>query len=63
MVITSIIAMFVMSWRLSLLALVVAPLLIGLLQPILRKLRKGHNIDTKANLNAVRAVFSLIETR
>ena len=42
MVITSIIAMFVMSWRLSLLALVVAPLLIGLLQPILRKLRKGH---------------------
>lgn len=42
MVITSIVAMFVMSWRLSLLALVVAPLLIGLLQPILRKLRKGH---------------------
>ncbi|MCC6930857.1 MAG: ABC transporter ATP-binding protein [Gemmatimonadaceae bacterium] len=42
MVITSIVAMFIMSWRLSLLALVVAPLLIGLLQPILRKLRKGH---------------------
>ena len=28
--------------RLTLLALVVAPLLIGLLQPLLRKLRKGH---------------------
>ena len=42
MVVTTIVTMFVMSWRLSLLALVVAPLLIGLLQPILRKLRKGH---------------------
>ncbi|MCC6316153.1 MAG: ABC transporter ATP-binding protein [Gemmatimonadaceae bacterium] len=42
MVVTAIVAMFVMSWRLSLLALVVAPILIGLLQPILRKLRKGH---------------------
>ena len=30
------------SWRLTLLALVVAPMLIGLLQPLLRKLRKGH---------------------
>jgi len=30
------------SWRLTLLALVVAPVLIGLLQPLLRKLRKGH---------------------
>lgn len=34
--------LFSTSWRLSLLALVVAPLLIGLLQPLLRKLRKGH---------------------
>ncbi len=42
MVLTAIAAMFAISWRLSLLALVVAPLLIGLLQPILRKLRKGH---------------------
>jgi subfamily B ATP-binding cassette protein MsbA len=41
-VLASIATMFVMSWRLSLIALVVAPLLIGLLQPILRKLRKGH---------------------
>ena len=30
------------SWHLTLLALVVAPVLIGLLQPLLRKLRKGH---------------------
>ena len=42
MVLTAIGAMFAISWRLSLLALVVAPVLIGLLQPILRKLRKGH---------------------
>jgi ATP-binding cassette, subfamily B, bacterial MsbA len=42
MVVTAIVAMFLISWRLSLLALVVAPLLIGLLQPILRRLRKGH---------------------
>ena len=42
MVMTAIAAMFVISWRLSLLALIVAPVLIGLLQPILRKLRKGH---------------------
>ncbi|MBC7896755.1 MAG: ABC transporter ATP-binding protein [Cytophagaceae bacterium] len=41
-VITTISVMFAMSWRLSLMSLVVAPLLIGLLQPILRKLRKGH---------------------
>lgn len=41
-IITSIAAMFVISWKLSLLSLVVAPLLIALLQPILRKLRKGH---------------------
>lgn len=41
-VVVTIVAMFGMSWRLSLYALVVAPILIGLLQPILRKLRKGH---------------------
>jgi subfamily B ATP-binding cassette protein MsbA len=34
--------LFTMSPRLTLYALVVAPLIIGLLQPILRKLRKGH---------------------
>ncbi len=42
MVLAAVAAMFVISWQLSLVALVVAPLLIGLLQPILRKLRKGH---------------------
>ena len=42
MVITSVVALFVISWRLALLTLVVAPLLIGLLQPVLRSLRRGH---------------------
>lgn len=41
-VVISIGGMFLISWKLSLLALVVAPVLIALLQPILRKLRKGH---------------------
>ena len=41
-VITTIVVLLRMSWRLTLLALVVAPILIGLLQPLLRKLRKGH---------------------
>lgn len=38
----AIVTLVVMSWRLSLLAIVVAPLLIALLQPLLRKLRRGH---------------------
>ena len=42
MVIIAITTMFLLSWQLELVALVVAPVLIGLLQPILRKLRKGH---------------------
>ena len=42
MVITSIVALFLISWRLALLTLVTAPLLIGLLQPVLRSLRRGH---------------------
>ena len=42
MVIIAITTMFLLSWQLALVALVVAPVLIGLLQPILRKLRKGH---------------------
>jgi subfamily B ATP-binding cassette protein MsbA len=42
MVITSIVTLFAISWRLTLLTLVVAPLLIGLLQPVLRSLRRGH---------------------
>jgi subfamily B ATP-binding cassette protein MsbA len=41
-VIVTIVALVKISWRLTLLALVVAPILIGLLQPLLRKLRKGH---------------------
>ena len=41
-VIASLVSMFVTSWQLSLAALVVAPLTIGALQPVLRKLRKGY---------------------
>jgi subfamily B ATP-binding cassette protein MsbA len=41
-VLTTIAGLLVISVRLTLLALVVAPLLIGLLQPLLRQLRKGH---------------------
>jgi subfamily B ATP-binding cassette protein MsbA len=41
-VVATIAALFAISVRLTLLALVIAPLLIGLLQPLLRKLRKGH---------------------
>ena len=41
-VIATVVMMFVVSWQLSLAALVVAPLTIGALQPVLRKLRKGY---------------------
>jgi len=41
-VLVTIVGLIAISWRLTLLALVVAPMLIGLLQPLLRKLRKGH---------------------
>ncbi|MFN8582433.1 MAG: ABC transporter transmembrane domain-containing protein [Gemmatimonadaceae bacterium] len=41
-VVTTIAALFAISWRLTLLSLVIAPILIGFLQPLLRKLRKGH---------------------
>jgi len=41
-VVATILTLVAYSWRLTLLALVVAPVLIGLLQPLLRKLRKGH---------------------
>ena len=41
-VVVTIFALVKISWRLTLLALVVAPILIGLLQPLLRRLRKGH---------------------
>jgi subfamily B ATP-binding cassette protein MsbA len=42
MVVTSIVTLFVISWRLTLITLVVAPILVGLLQPVLRSLRRGH---------------------
>ncbi|HEX9563546.1 MAG TPA: ABC transporter ATP-binding protein [Gemmatimonadaceae bacterium] len=42
MVITGVVVLFALSWRLTLIAIVVAPLLIGLLQPVLRALRRGH---------------------
>ncbi len=41
-VIATIVGMFILSWKLSLAALVVAPITIGTLQPMLRKLRKGY---------------------
>ena len=41
-VVATVVMMFVVSWQLSLAALVVAPLTIGALQPVLRKLRKGY---------------------
>ena len=34
--------LFAVSWRLTLVALVIAPAVTGLLQPLLRRLRKGH---------------------
>jgi subfamily B ATP-binding cassette protein MsbA len=41
-VLATLVAMFTTSWRLSLAALVIAPLTIGAIQPVLRKLRKGY---------------------
>lgn len=40
--IVTVLILYTMSPRLTLYALVVAPLIIGVLQPLLRKLRKGH---------------------
>jgi ATP-binding cassette, subfamily B, bacterial MsbA len=37
-----VVVMFAISWRLSLIALVVAPAVTGILQPLLRRLRKNH---------------------
>lgn len=34
--------LFAVSWRLTLVALVIAPAVTGMLQPLLRRLRKGH---------------------
>jgi ATP-binding cassette, subfamily B, bacterial MsbA len=41
-VLVAIVTLLAMSWRLFVLAAVVAPLLIAILQPLLRKLRRGH---------------------
>jgi subfamily B ATP-binding cassette protein MsbA len=41
-VIITVITLFTYSWRLTLIALVIAPMLTAGLQPLLRKLRKGH---------------------
>jgi ATP-binding cassette, subfamily B, bacterial MsbA len=42
LIIVYIAVMFGISWRLSLIALVVAPVVTGILQPLLRKLRKNY---------------------
>jgi len=41
-VLATIAAMFATSWRLSIAALLIAPLTIGAVQPVLRRLRKGY---------------------
>lgn len=41
-ILATVIGMFALSWKLSLASLVVAPLAIGALQPVLRKLRRGY---------------------
>jgi ATP-binding cassette, subfamily B, bacterial MsbA len=41
-VLATIVALFSLSWQLTLYALVVAPAIIGALQPLLRKLRRGY---------------------
>jgi subfamily B ATP-binding cassette protein MsbA len=41
-ILVTIVILFQMSPRMTLYSLIVAPLIIGLLQPLLRKLRKGH---------------------
>ncbi|MBU6366916.1 MAG: ABC transporter ATP-binding protein/permease [Gemmatimonadetes bacterium] len=40
----TLVAMFATSWRLSLAALVIAPLTIGAVQPVLRRLRRGYHL-------------------
>ncbi|MBL0937433.1 MAG: ABC transporter ATP-binding protein [Gemmatimonadaceae bacterium] len=41
-VVATLVAMFTLSWELSLAALVIAPVTVGAIQPVLRKLRKGY---------------------
>jgi subfamily B ATP-binding cassette protein MsbA len=54
-VLIAIAALFAISWRLALLALVVVPVLVAALQPLLRKLRKGYRRtgDQQGELTAV----------
>lgn len=40
--VATLVAMFTTSWRLSLAALIIAPVTIGAIQPVLRKLRQGY---------------------
>lgn len=42
-VLATLVAMFTTSWRLSLASLIIAPVTIGAIQPVLRKLRKGYS--------------------
>jgi len=54
-IVTTIVALFAIDWLLTLLALGVVPLLIAALQPLLRKLRKGHRRlgDQQGELTAI----------
>jgi len=54
-VLVTIYALVSISWRLTLLALVVVPVLVAALQPLLRKLRKGYRVtgDQQGELTAV----------
>ncbi len=41
-VVATLVAMFITSWRLSIASLVIAPLTVGAIQPVLRRLRRGY---------------------
>jgi len=42
LIVAYVVFMFAVSWRLTLMALIIAPAITGFLQPILRRLRKNH---------------------
>ena len=42
LIVAYVVFMFAISWRLTLMALIIAPAITGFLQPILRRLRKNH---------------------
>src|SRR3712207_1588821 len=54
-VVATVAAMLAMSWRLTLLSLVVAPILVAALQPLPRTLRKGYRRagDQQGELTAI----------